>query len=141
MYANYNMFALVIDLTSTNQSQADEKKQKQQFVKEMESICYESDFLLTKREHKKATRYLDSGEVNWLMDSKVAAFANGNVGVVDNGNTNWNEIYSNTKDELVGLVEVEQKSGEVNETNQLEQYLQQLRAKFTSEHAVSLYCV
>ena len=104
----------------------------------MDSVCYESDFLLTKCENKKATRFLGSDEVNWLMESKVAAFATGNSGVADDGNTNWNEVYTNAKDELVGLIEIEQNSGEANETNQLEQYLQQLRAKFTAGHAVSL---
>ena len=89
---------------------------------------------------------LDVENVNWLVETKLNAMTNNGVteGGVDGMQTEeseqWSEIAARVNEELAGLAEVEQKGVDlVNESNELEQMLQQLRVKFIAEHGVSSY--
>ncbi len=115
-----------------------------QFIKEMEALNNENDFILTQRRNKKTSQLLDVENVNWLVETKLNAMAN--IGAIEGGvdgmqteeSEQWSKIATRVKDELEGLAEVEEKGASLgNECNELEQMLQQLRAKFLSEHGVS----
>ena len=114
------------------------------FIKEMDALNNENHFILTQRENKKTSQLLDVDNVNWLVETKLNAMANnraiegGADGMQTEESEQWNDIATRVKDELVALAEVEQRGADlVNESNELEQMLQQLRDKFLAEHGVS----
>ena len=109
----------------------------------MESITDENDQILTQRENRKMLELLDAENVSWLCETKLSAKMNGGKDGVDEiqeaeENERWTEVAAQVKDELAGLVEVEEKDAtEMNEQGELEQFLLQLRSKFMSVNNVS----
>ncbi|KAL3783946.1 hypothetical protein ACHAW5_010460 [Stephanodiscus triporus] len=121
--------------------EADEREQKTQFVKEMESLNNENDFILTHRENKKMSQLLDAETVNWFVEIKLNATMKHGIDGVDemqmvDESERWSEDATRAKDELAGLIEIEGRSSELTKKmNELEKFLQQLRAKFLLEHS------
>lgn len=115
-----------------------------QWIKVMEVINDENDFIFTKADNTKTSRYLDVENVEHIVETKLNNFVamnnnNGNDQTADE----WDEIATSVKDEAAGLAKVEE-SGNVQakEMKELEQLIHQLRAKFLSENDVSwLYLV
>jgi len=128
----------IVEITSELKgAEAEEKEQKIQFVKEMESLTTESDYLLSRRENQKTSALLDPEHVNWLIENKLDVLANRNDSTgVASGNEKWSEITTRVKEELAGMVEDEEEAA-LKENNELEPFLQQLRAKVLSENNVS----
>ena len=118
---------------SSNQSQADSKKQKEQFVDEIDALNEESDTLLALREKAKASRLLEAADVAWLVEGKVGALA-GNAGGSEGGELEkWSDVAAQVQQELAGIVEADEKGGaEAKACRELEAMLQGLRAKFLS---------
>lgn len=120
--------------------EANEKEQKTQFVNEMESLNNENDFILTNRENKKTCQLLDTENVNWLSETKLVAKTTSKMDGVDElqaaeENEKWREVAAQVNEELAGLVDAEGKGGAATkESNELEQFIQQLRSKFLSEN-------
>mmetsp|Transcript_3973 Transcript_3973/g.8927 ORF Transcript_3973/g.8927 Transcript_3973/m.8927 type:complete len:282 (-) Transcript_3973:280-1125(-) len=125
----------IVEITSELKgAEAEEKEQKIQFVKEMESLTTESDYLLSRRENQKTSALLDPEHVNWLIENKLDVLANRNDSTgVASGNEKWSEITTRVKEELAGMVEDEEEAA-LKENNELEPFLQQLRAKVLSEN-------
>mmetsp|Transcript_26070 Transcript_26070/g.47289 ORF Transcript_26070/g.47289 Transcript_26070/m.47289 type:complete len:284 (+) Transcript_26070:99-950(+) len=117
-------------------TEAEEKEQKTQFVKEMESLATESDYLLSRRENNKTSALLDAEHVNWLIENKLDVLANRNDSMeAASGNEKWSDITTRVKEELAGMVEDGAKEeAALKENNELEPFLQQLRAKVLSEN-------
>jgi len=113
-----------------------EEEQKTQFVKEMESLATESDYLLSRRENNKTSALLDAEHVNWLIENKLDVLANRNDSMeAASGNEKWSDITTRVKEELAGMVEDGAKEeAALKENNELEPFLQQLRAKVLSEN-------
>mmetsp|Transcript_3974 Transcript_3974/g.8930 ORF Transcript_3974/g.8930 Transcript_3974/m.8930 type:complete len:172 (-) Transcript_3974:280-795(-) len=100
----------------------------------MESLTTESDYLLSRRENQKTSALLDPEHVNWLIENKLDVLANRNDSTgVASGNEKWSEITTRVKEELAGMVEDEEEAA-LKENNELEPFLQQLRAKVLSEN-------
>lgn len=133
-------------------TQADEREQKIHFVKEMEALNNENDIILTHRENKKLSHLLDAETANWLVgieldDAVVAAARNGTVDddcaeVADNWggeSSRWSEeVSARVRDEAADLIEIEGRGDDLTrKTNEMEMFLQQLRARFLLEHSVS----
>ena len=132
--------------------QADEREQKIQFVKEMEALNNENDFILTHREDKKLSHLLDAETANWLvgieLDDAVVAARNGmtddddGADEADNeceSSSRWSEeVSARVKDGVADLIEIEGRGDDLTrKVNELEMFLQQLRARFLLEHSVS----
>ena len=137
-------------------TQADEREQKIHFVKEMEALNDENDIILTHRENKKLSHLLDAATANWLVrieleNAVVVAARNGTMvdddfgaEVADNGggersSSRWSEeVSARVKDEAADLIEIEGRVDDLTrKTNEMEMFLQQLRARFLLEHSVS----
>lgn len=118
--------------------QTNEKDQKVNFVKDMESLNNENDFILTNCENKKLSHLLDVDNVQWLLEIKLPAMLS-NMHDGNANNTEENDgIVGRIKDEAALLIEIEGKSEAlVEQTTELEILLQQLRTKFTNKHTVS----
>jgi hypothetical protein len=125
-------------------AQTNEKEQKVHFVKEMESLNNENDFILTNCENRKLSHLLDVDNVQWLLEIELPSMlSNMHEGRDDNINDDDDGvndgIVGRIKDEAAILIEIEGKSEAlVEQTTELEILLQQLRTKFTNEHTVSL---
>ena len=111
----------------------------------MDVINNEIDLHQTNDEHKKTSKLLDTENVTWIVETKLDVLVkNDNGGGGDNDEmqnsttTEWDGVVSLTKEELSGLVNVEERREVVvNEMKMLEQTIHQLRAKFLSKHTVS----
>jgi len=109
----------------------------------MESLNNENDFILTHRENKKISQLLDAETVNWFVEIKLNATTKHGIDGADEVHTvdeseRWSEDATRAKDESAGLIEIEGRSYELTKKkNELEKFLQQLRAKFLLEHSVS----
>ena len=134
---------LLTTLFTFQYSQANEKEQKIQFVKEMDSLSTESDYLLRRKENKKIAALLDADQVKWLVETKLEALANTNDGAGEvraaEGDEKWGDVASRVKEEMAGMVDDNAtKEAATKENNELEQFLQQLRAKVMAENSVGL---
>jgi len=116
----------------------------------MEVLNNENDLILTFRENKKASLLLDVESATWLVETKLDDFVKNKLqSGVDNEmqlltsseeeKESWSEMASRIKEGVAGLIEVEDsRNALVNEGNELEKCLGQLRAKFLSEQNVSI---
>ena len=111
-----------------------------QWIKVMDAINDENDFILTKAENTKTSKYLDVENVEHIVETKLNNFVtiytdNGDAQTADE----WNEIATLVKDETAGLAKAEENGNvQAKEMKELEQFIHQLRAKFLSENSVSL---
>ncbi|KAL3798292.1 hypothetical protein HJC23_000206 [Cyclotella cryptica] len=122
--------------------EAEDKKQKWKFVREMDSINDELDVLLAKEENEKSLRLLDADTVNWLVEKKIAALIDRLEGMDENYVQAESEklLHIKTKIEAArtALVEAQQKSTAVDhERKELELMLQGFRDQFMVENGVS----
>ena len=125
--------------------EADDKKQKWKFVREMESINDELDALLTKEENEKTLKLLDADTVHWLVETKIAPLTNRSEGVdedyIEAENEKWREIKKNVEEAAGALAEARERAdAEEREKRELEGMLNRLREKFLAEHGVSVVC-
>lgn len=109
------------------------------FVKEIESLNNENDFILTNCENRKLSHLLDVDNVQWLLEIELPSMlSNRYDGHDDNNSEDEDGIVVRIKDEAALLIEIEGKSEAlVEQTTELEELLQQLRTKFTNKHTVS----
>ena len=105
----------------------------------MDSLTTESDHLLRKRANKKMAALLDAEQVNWLLETKLDALAKSPDEMqTTEGGEKLSDVISRVKEELAGMVEDDaKKEAAERERNELEQLLQQLRAKVMAENSVS----
>ena len=121
--------------------EADEKKQKLSFVKEMETLNNEIDLLLTQCENKKTLRLIDLETVNWLVETKISIMTNKEDPVESYSveNEKWNAIATKIKESLEALVDAQKKhAAGVKEKVELENLVRGLRSKFLSENNVGV---
>jgi hypothetical protein len=141
---NIPILLLLSQLHHIIYAQTNEKEQKVHFVKEMESLNNENDFILTNCENRKLSHLLDVDNIQWLLEIELPSMlSNMHEGRDDNINDDdkvHDGIVGRIKDEASLLLEIEGKSEAlVEQTTELEILLQQLRTKFTNKHTVSLY--
>lgn len=111
-----------------------------QWIKAMDAINDENDFILTKAENTKTSKYLNVENVEHIVETKLNNFVtmNNNNGDAQTADE-WNEIATLVKDETAGLAKAEENGNvQAKEMKELEQFIHQLRAKFLSENSVSL---
>ena len=111
-----------------------------QWIKAMEVINDENDFILTKAENTKTSKYLNVENVEHIVETKLTNFVTMNNNNNGDGQTadEWNEIATLVKDETAGLAKVEENGiVQAKEMKELEQLIHQLRARFLSENNVS----
>ena len=89
---------------------------------------------------KKTAQLLDVENVKWLSETQLDTLANSMMGGLYDlqaveENAKGNEVATQVKDELRGLVGIEEKDeAAMKESNELEQFFQQIRSKFLSEN-------
>mmetsp|Transcript_9925 Transcript_9925/g.21352 ORF Transcript_9925/g.21352 Transcript_9925/m.21352 type:complete len:303 (+) Transcript_9925:199-1107(+) len=124
---------------------ADERTQKMQFVKEMESLNNELEFLLAQCENQKTIGLLDADTINWLVETKLnqklLSIQSGLGGDNPDDESNfaeiekWNEVISKTKTELDALAQAQEKlDAAEKEKGGLEHRVRELRNKFVNEN-------
>lgn len=121
--------------------ESDDKKQKWNFVKEMEGINDELYDLLAREEEEKTMRLIDVDTVQWLIETKLASMMNQegmDEHYAEAENEKWREIQSKIEEARSGLVEAKQTiEMEMRERNELEKTLGTLREKFAVVRPVS----
>jgi hypothetical protein len=137
----------ILQMTSELQGiEADETAQKQTFVKEMESLNNEIDFLLCQKENERLIQLLEGETVQSLVDTKLSAVMS-EIMEVEGGNNNnnhtsavdemnaaaWTEISANITEGMKELLEAEEKVGSaLDERKELEKIVKGLREKFAA---------
>ena len=138
----------ILQMTSELQGiEADETAQKQTFVKEMESLNNEIDFLLCQKENERLIQLLEWETVQSLVDTKLSAVMSE---IMEGGNSNstsavdemnaaaWTEISANITEGMKELLEAEEKVGSaLDERKELEKIVKGLREKFAAANSVS----
>lgn len=110
-----------------------DKEQKVQFVKEMESLNNENEFILTNRENKKMSQLLNADNVQWFV--KIELMDAGRDGDKMHEGIQWNDVVARAQDEAATLIEIEGKRDALlKQTAELETILKQLRTKFMYTH-------
>jgi hypothetical protein len=123
--------------------ESEEKKQKWNFVREMESINDELDDLLGKEENEKTLRLIDADTVQWLVETKLSTL-NRSDGMdedyVEAENEKWREIKGKIEEASSALVEARERvEAEKREKMEMEKKLLGLRQQFLAVHPVSFF--
>lgn len=123
--------------------ESEEKKQKWNFVREMESINDELDDLLGKEENEKTLRLIDADTVQWLVETKLSTL-NRSDGMdedyVEAENEKWREIKGKIEEASSALVEARERvEAEKREKMDMEKKLLGLRQQFLAVHPVSFF--
>lgn len=111
----------------------------------MDRLNNENDLILTLRENTKTSLLLDVKCVSWLLETTLDDFVKNNLStdneaqmLTSEENDSWNTIAARVKDEVSRLFEVEEtRNALMNDGTELEQCLEELRAKFLLEQNVS----
>ena len=125
--------------------ESDDKKQKWNFVKEMEAINDELYDLLAKEEEEKTMRLIDLDTVQWLIETKFVSMMN-QEGVDEHyaeaEKEKWRDIYSKIEEARDDFVEAK-RTVEVDmmEREKLENSLGALQKKFATIRPVSVHCL
>ncbi len=139
----------IIKITSELEGiDADEKRQKMNFVKEMESLNNELEFLLDQCEDQKTIGLLAVDTIDWLIEAKLnqklMSVQSGPGGENPDDESNfteierWNEVISKTKSALDELGQAQDTLDSAEkEKEELEHRIQELRNKFVHENGVS----
>ena len=139
----------ILQMTSELQGiEADETAQKQTFVKEMESLNNEIDFLLCQKENERLIQLLEGETVQSLVDTKLSAVMSEIMEGGNNNNTTsavdemnaaaWTEISTNITEGMKEILEAEEKvSSALDERKELEKIVKGLREKFAAANSVS----
>lgn len=134
----------ILQMTSELQGiEADETMQKQTFVKEMESLNNEIDFLLCQKENERLIQLLEGETVQSLVDTKLSAVMSEIMEGGKNNNTNtsvdemnaaaWTDISSNITEGMKEILEAGEKVGSaLDERKELEKIVKGLREKFAA---------
>ena len=131
---------------------ADEKRQKINFVKEMESLNNELEFLLSQCENQKTLRLLDAETMNWMIETKLSQKVRSVQSDSDGPNVEdgsyfaeiekWNVILSKTKNESEAFADAHQKhDASLKEKDELENLVHGLRIKFMAKNSVRITSV
>jgi hypothetical protein len=125
----------ILQMTSELQGiDADETKQQRMFVKEMESLNNEIDFLLNQRENERLLRLLEGGTVKSLVDTKMTALMSESERA--NG-ADEAAVWTNITDGLTDILEAEEKVAlALDERKELENLVKGLREKFAANNQV-----
>lgn len=111
----------------------------------MDRLNNENDLILTFRENKKTSLLLDVESVSWLVETTLEDFVKNKLStdnevqvLTPEEKDSLNTIAARIKDQVSGLFEVEERRNALmNDGNELEQCLEELRAKFRLEQNVS----
>lgn len=111
----------------------------------MESLNDENDLILTLRESRKTSLLLNVENATWLVETKLDDFVKNKqsdddyqMQLTTEEKESWSDVVEKIKGEIAGLIEIEKKlNASKSDGNELEKYLEQLRAKFLSEQNVS----
>lgn len=134
----------ILQMTSELQGiEADETMQKQTFVKEMESLNNEIDFLLCQKENERLIQLLEGETVQSLVDTKLSAVMSEIMEGGKNNNTNtsvdemnaaaWTDISANITEGMKEILEAGEKVGSaLDERKELEKIVKGLREKFAA---------